>query len=364
MKKRADTNLYEKKITLGRDNEGKYVRISVYGRTKYEVEQKAFKARQEWLEKTPVFVHSDEIAIAMYCRKWVATEKAGSGLNTIRAYQYFINIVSNHFGELLLSEVTQEDLRELITAYYDRPNAVKKLRQFLTSIVASAEEQELIPQGKLKPQKIPVPTMKRVTKRRALTEDEKNALFTADLTEKERAFVLVLYFTGLRREEALALTSDAIDLNNKIVTVKQVRVCDLHGVPYIIPTAKNATSLRDVPLPDKYINLCGNYIKGCIGLIWTQERSNTEIYADHAFINFWKRIIKKLSAVCPSCSELTPHMFRHNYATMLYYSNISIKMAAKLLGHANTDMIMKIYAHLDEEKENAAEKLNAVFSSD
>ena len=39
-------------------------------------------------------------------------------------------------------------------------------------------------------------------------------------------------------------------------------------------------------------------------------------------------------------------------------------MAAKLLGHANTDMIVKIYAHLDEEKENAAEKLNAVFSND
>lgn len=360
--KRKDTNLYEKKITLGRDKSGRYVRKSVYGRTKYEVEQKAFELRQEYLTKTPAFAPSDEIALATFCHKWVTTEKAGSGLNTIRAYQYYINIVSNHFGGLLLSEVTQEDLRELITAYYDRPNAVKKLRQFLTLIVASAEEQELIPQGKLKPSKIPAPTMKRVTNRRALTDEEKNALFTADLTEKERAFVLMLYFTGLRREEALALTTDAIDLNNKVVTVKQVRVCDLHGVPHIIPTAKNATSLRSVPLPDRYINLCGNYLKGCTGLIWTQERSDTEVYADHPFTNFWKRIIKKLSAVCPSCSELTPHTFRHNYATMLYYSNISVKMAAKLLGHANTDMIMKIYAHLDEQKENTAEKLNKLFS--
>ena len=80
-----------------------------------------------------------------------------------------------------------------------------------------------------------------------------------------------------------------------------------------------------------------------------------------AFEYFWNRIRRKLSTIAPEAEELTPHYFRHNYATMLYYSNISPKKAAALLGHANTKMIMEIYAHLDEEKENASEKLNAIF---
>ena len=42
-------------------------------------------------------------------------------------------------------------------------------------------------------------------------------------------------------------------------------------------------------------------------------------------------------------SGLTAHIFRHNYATMLYYSGISIKKAAQLMGHANTKMIMEIF---------------------
>ncbi len=43
---------------------------------------------------------------------------------------------------------------------------------------------------------------------------------------------------------------------------------------------------------------------------------------------------------------------------MLYYSGITIKKAAALLGHSNTKMIMEVYSHLDEEKEKAVEKLN------
>ena len=44
---------------------------------------------------------------------------------------------------------------------------------------------------------------------------------------------------------------------------------------------------------------------------------------------------------------------------MLYYSGISLKKAAQLMGHSNTKMIMEVYSHLDDEKENAAEKINA-----
>lgn len=360
--KRKDTNLYEKKITLGRDKSGRYVRKSVYGRTKYEVEQKAFELRQEHLTKTPAFAPADEIAFATYCRKWVIREKSGTGLNTIRIYHYYANVIEKWFGDTLLSDITQDDLRELITEYYNRPNACKKLRQFLTLIVASCEDEELIQAGKLKPSKIPLPTIKRKITRRALTDEEKDALFTADLTDRERSFVLMLYFTGMRKEEALALTPSAIDLNRKTVQINQVRVEDMHGHTHILPTAKSVTSLRDVPLPDRYINMYGEYLKGCTGLIWTQEKFPDKAMTDSSFQSFWLTIQRKLSAVCPSCMSITPHVFRHNYATMLYYSNISLKMAAKLLGHSNTNMIMSIYAHLDEQKENTAEKLNKIFS--
>lgn len=72
-----------------------------------------------------------------------------------------------------------------------------------------------------------------------------------------------------------------------------------------------------------------------------------------------KSLLKQLKKeICP-ITDLTAHIFRHNYATMLYYSGISIKKAAALMGHTDTKMIMQVYAHLDDEKEQTSEKINA-----
>lgn len=57
-------------------------------------------------------------------------------------------------------------------------------------------------------------------------------------------------------------------------------------------------------------------------------------------------------------TDLTPHLFRHNYCTMLYYSGISQKKAVELMGHSDINMIMNVYAHLDEQKEKVQTKLD------
>lgn len=57
--------------------------------------------------------------------------------------------------------------------------------------------------------------------KRALTEEEKKALFKAKLTPKEKAFVYVLYYAGLRRGEALALTRTDINLKSGTIAVNK-----------------------------------------------------------------------------------------------------------------------------------------------
>lgn len=83
----------------------------------------------------------------------------------------------------------------------------------------------------------------------------------------------------------------------------------------------------------------------------------------------WNRIIKVMNASVSTRQDhspitgLTAHIFRHNYATMLYYSNISILKAADLMGHSDIKLIMDVYAHLDEEKEQAVDKINEVIKA-
>ena len=86
----------------------------------------------------------------------------------------------------------------------------------------------------------------------------------------------------------------------------------------------------------------------------------------------WESIVNKMNVAESTDDEksmkqkpingLTAHIFRHNYATMLYYSNISLKKAAQLMGHSDTKMIMDVYAHLDDKQENVVNKINDLIA--
>ena len=59
---------------------------------------------------------------------------------------------------------------------------------------------------------------------------------------------------------------------------------------------------------------------------------------------------------------LTPHIFRHNYCTELCYQipKISTKEIARLLGDSEK-MVLEVYSHIVEDKENTIEALNDIF---
>ena len=60
--------------------------------------------------------------------------------------------------------------------------------------------------------------------------------------------------------------------------------------------------------------------------------------------------------------KFTPHQLRHSYCTMLYYSGIKIKEAQNIMGHSSAKMIYDLYAHLDAQKEDIANKINNYLS--
>ena len=72
-----------------------------------------------------------------------------------------------------------------------------------------------------------------------------------------------------------------------------------------------------------------------------------------AYVKLWARILKKLNTAAGGGSfdrvqGLTAHIFRHNYASLLYKQGIDVKTAQKLLGHSSIAVTMDIYTHLEE----------------
>lgn len=347
---------YEKKITLGRDANGRLVRRSIYANTKAELEKKAFAAKQEYLQENAR--PGNDFAFGAFARRWLATEKAHVAINT-RAMYY--NVIEKHLcpelGDLYFSEITQTDLQRILDDNFLKPETCVKIVLTLRQIYSSAVDAEIDIRKGVNIKKLIAPKKEKHEKR-ALTASEKEALFAADLDERERVFVLMLYYCGLRREEALALDFSHIDFKRRLVNVRQALIFD-GNAPKIART-KNAHSIRGVNIPAPFMPVLRAYAADKKGLLF--PGANCGPMSKSSFRRFWERIQRALTLETPDAETLTPHIFRHNYATMLYYSDISPKKAAELMGHADTTMINRIYAHLDEMKENAAEKLDRVFA--
>lgn len=63
-------------------------------------------------------------------------------------------------------------------------------------------------------------------------------------------------------------------------------------------------------------------------------------------------------------SILTPHYFRHNYASILYNADVDVLSAQKWMGHSDIKTTLAIYSHLGKGKEdNNARKLDTAFSN-
>lgn len=354
---------YEKKISLGRDRDGRLVRRSIYANTKAELEKKIFAARQAYLQNSAA-KPTEQITFMAYARRWFKNEKSIKSPYTAQTYR---NIIEHHFAPhldgLFFDELTLQDFQDLVNDTFDKPAICRRIKSTLMQIYAAASEDDILTTKEPNFRRLILPKYN-AKEQRALTDREKEALFEADLTDKEKAYIYLLYYTGMRREEILALEPSCFDFHSRpaTVSVKQTVTFTADGT-IIEKKAKTRKSLRDIPLPLPAVPFLKEYCSSVKKWLFPAARDDLQPMPRGTCIRFWYVIRDKLAAVAPTAATLHPHSFRHNYATMLYYSNISPKKAAELLGHSNTKMIMEIYAHIDEQKENAAEKLNAVFGA-
>ena len=82
---------YEKKISLGRDNNGKLIRKSIYANTKLELEKKVFQAKQAYLQ-TCSEKPNNSITFVSFAWRWYEQEKVPKSFYTRQMYQ---NIIKN-----------------------------------------------------------------------------------------------------------------------------------------------------------------------------------------------------------------------------------------------------------------------------
>jgi len=116
------------------------------------------------------------------------------------------------------------------------------------------------------------------------------------------------------------------------------------------PVLKTESAERDVILLDR---LAAVIPKNFTGFLFSMNGDGKEPLTKCAFDKRWKAYLKKYNL------NITAHMLRHGFATMLFEAGIDEKDAQDLMGHSDIPLTREIYTHIrGKRKQETAEKLN------
>lgn len=304
-----------------------------------------------------------------YARHWLEVKKSVREKNTRTMYD---NIIEKHFGfmaEVRLCNVCHSHFDQAIANASDKPRTCQIIYITFCQIMRMAVSDHFITKDDYEHicGDISLPKYKRAEKR-PLNELEKNTLkacFDTDVfTPRERAFLALIYYCGLRKGEALALTrfDFTFSKDGSYVHINRALIFD-KNTPEFKDFPKTDHGVRSVPVPLPAAEFLKRYISSLPGtnLFYCATCS---MITKSSYDKMWKSIINKMNLAAggtpmfPLIDDLTAHIFRHNYCTSLCYKvpEISIKKVAQLMGDTIA-VAMNVYNHVVDEKENVTEVL-------
>lgn len=330
-------------------------RVAFRGKTDREVDRKILEYREQAARGRRV---------AAVAREWWNTREPELAPASQLAYRHPLDKLVERFGDQYCAQVRPLDLQRELEAMKDqgfRLGTVKLQMTIYKQVFRYAVRQgdcEISPAAELElPKKLPRKT------RDALTNQQIRAVL--DCREGDFwLFGLVLLCTGLRRGEALALSYEDIDRKAGVIRVN--KIVD-YGNPQHRPILKYHTKteagIRDIPL---FPALAEAIPAGRIGLIFHGAGGGPMTTAE--LDRRWKAYCRRLGFwECQEGPEggrevfpITPHYFRHTFATLCYDAGIDPKSTAHMMGHASEQITVELYTHLSRSREQAAgEKLGA-----
>ena len=167
--------------------------------------------------------------------------------------------------------------------------------------------------------------------------------FREGVKDKSLSYICfeVLYWTGMREGELLALSPADIDLDNKTISINRTYQ-RIEGKD-VFTSPKTRKSKRKIPIPDFLYQELSDYIQSRY-MLDADERlfPVTKSYLSHEMIRGCKNTgVKKIRI----------HDIRHSHASLLINQGCDALMLADRLGHEKVSTTLNTYSHLFPHKQ-------------
>lgn len=227
-------------------------------------------------------------------------------------------------------------------------------------------------------------------KKDALTDQQVAVLLDTVKELPPYLFIMIGLYSGLRREEILALQWDCVflDESTPYISVRRAWRAE-HNRPVISTVLKTKAAKRDIPIPKCLVD-CLREAKANSISEYVIADSEGQPLSYSQFTRVWQYVVVRSAkertyykyvngqsikyTVKPTLGttqrnnpkirytlnfDVTPHLLRHTYITNLLYAGVDPKTVQYLAGHENSKTTMDIYARV---KYNKPEELFEVVN--
>lgn len=353
---------------------GKTRRVTLYGKTRQQVQAKLDELRRQLQEG--LFVEPNKITLGQWLDRWMRVYQKPKVAPT--TYEMRQRLIQRHIlpalGDVPLVKLRPSDLQELYTAKLDAglsSQTVRHIHNILNPALKQAMREGLIARNVA--QAVSPPKLVRTQEMRPLTREEVRQFLTAIRGDRLFAAFFLEMATGLRRGELLGLKWEDLDLTKGTLQVRRslVRIRQDDGRSKLVfREPKTAKSRRLIPLPEEAVKVLKEHRRR-----QAEERLRLgSLYQDHGLVfctedgrpigprNFIRRCTALLRKAGVEHTRF--HNLRHTFATLLLEMDEHPKVVQEILGHSRITQTLDTYSHiLPGLKERAAAKMNDILKT-
>lgn len=344
--------------------DGKAIRKSVYGKTQKEVLNKLNEVKYQM--NNDIYVEKNGIKLVKIMED-IREEKLAS--NTISGGQYArlkwtINKIKNSkLGEMKIQDVTKNDIQEFLNSIKDLSDSyIRKLYEQFVQAYRRAEIKKYITYNPM--YEVIKPKSDKQTKVVEALDINVQKTFTKYLNkvsienEPYKNIFLIQMYMGLRIGEVLALSTENIDLENKLLYVKRTLTNDKEFAIILGNKTKTYAGNRTLPIPDFLVPIFEEQLKYANENLYNLIFTTNDNYIRTSEINKeLKRIFEE--ELKTSSKNISTHCLRHTYGTRCVEAGMTAVVLQRLMGHKDVTVTLNTYTSVfNKFKKDELEKVN------
>lgn len=179
------------------------------------------------------------------------------------------------------------------------------------------------------------PRGKNSKKMNFLTKEEFNNFISYEKNITYRNFFIILFYTGMRRGELLALTKEDINFEDNTITINKTYNPRYKKYNIEETDPKTGKSNRKIQMLD--------IVKDTLNKMDLDK--NKRVFNDVALTTLKKHCDKNI-AKAKIKKNIRIHDFRHSFASMCIDKDVPIGIISEYLGHENISITLDTYSHL------------------